>query len=410
MNLLPANPKLPKYVRVRKWIESKLQTSVYLPGDRLPGEAALAKTLGVSAVTIRQAFQALTREGLLYRSPYRGTFVSKSQGYAGGQSDLLTRSSPREILILVGRLSTSDDTERYRSWEILQAFEKHMSAKGFSSRVKYLFRGSTEPVLDMSDRALPKQARAAFLLGDQLTEDQQTSVVEELKTSDFFLVASDYIGRIPIHKVQESLFLGVELALDHFKALGYSRIGFLTYETHETWGNRLPWIEERLAAFHAGARRRQFAATNERVLKVPMRVVTPQDTSEEMQEGAGKELARQYIASQGWERCDALLALNDSVAFGFRTEMIASGHHEKLPYLVGFDNLPLAQAMGLTTVVSPTQELGNGAAKIILEFLREGPPSEIRTFQYSPHLLRRSINLIAKHSGPLPELCAAGTL
>jgi DNA-binding LacI/PurR family transcriptional regulator len=394
---LPPNPKLPKYVRVRKWIESKLESSAYLPGDRLPGEAALAKTLGVSAVTIRQAFQALAREGLLYRSPYRGTYVSKSQGFdnLGPKSgDSSTKSFSREILLLVGRLITSDDNERYRGWEILQAFERHMSRKGFSSRVKFISRSRSGPVLEKVDREMPEQGRAVFLLADTLTEEQQTTIVEELAANGFFVVASDYIGRIPIHRVQESLFMGVELALDQFNALGYSRIGFLTYETHETWGARLPWVEERLAVFRAGVRRRQFASADERIWSIPMRNLTSKDVAEVVQEEVGKELARLYISTQGWERCDALLALNDSVAFGFRAEMIELGQAEKLPYLIGFDNLPLSQSIGLTTVGSPTQEIGIGAAKIILEYFREGPPSEIKTFQYPPHLFRRNLNLV----------------
>ncbi len=44
-------------------------------GTRLPGEAALARTHGVSRVTVRRALDQLAAEGLVTRRPGSGTFV-----------------------------------------------------------------------------------------------------------------------------------------------------------------------------------------------------------------------------------------------------------------------------------------------------------------------------------------------
>jgi GntR family transcriptional regulator len=47
-------------------------------GSQLPGELDLARRIGVSVITVRQALADLTREGLVRRERARGTFVTWS--------------------------------------------------------------------------------------------------------------------------------------------------------------------------------------------------------------------------------------------------------------------------------------------------------------------------------------------
>ena len=49
----------------------------YVPGDVLPSETALCETFGVSRNTVRQAFENLTHEGVVYRIRGKGTYVAK---------------------------------------------------------------------------------------------------------------------------------------------------------------------------------------------------------------------------------------------------------------------------------------------------------------------------------------------
>lgn len=66
----------PLYLQVKDVLKTGIAQGRYRPGDRLPSERTLAGLFGVSRVTIRQAIQELIREGVLFASVGRGTFIA----------------------------------------------------------------------------------------------------------------------------------------------------------------------------------------------------------------------------------------------------------------------------------------------------------------------------------------------
>lgn len=56
-------------------LSKDLDTGVFAPGSRLPGERDLSAKIGVSRATLRAALSALEAEGRLHRSAQRGWFV-----------------------------------------------------------------------------------------------------------------------------------------------------------------------------------------------------------------------------------------------------------------------------------------------------------------------------------------------
>src|SRR5690242_586498 len=65
----------PLHAQIAARIRRDVREGVYCPGERLPAEIALARQLGVSRGTVRQALTTLLTEGLLETVPGRGTFV-----------------------------------------------------------------------------------------------------------------------------------------------------------------------------------------------------------------------------------------------------------------------------------------------------------------------------------------------
>ncbi|WP_331757519.1 GntR family transcriptional regulator (plasmid) [Streptomyces sp. NBC_01650] len=67
--------QLPKYRRIADDLKAAIEAGEYGPGDRLPGENALAAQYGVAALTARQALRTLKNQGLAESRKGAGVFV-----------------------------------------------------------------------------------------------------------------------------------------------------------------------------------------------------------------------------------------------------------------------------------------------------------------------------------------------
>lgn len=66
-----------RYTQIADQIRNQIASGEYALGDRIPTENELARQLGVSRPTVRQALDLLTREGRLVRIKGSGTFVAQ---------------------------------------------------------------------------------------------------------------------------------------------------------------------------------------------------------------------------------------------------------------------------------------------------------------------------------------------
>ena len=68
----------PLYVRAQEALAALLARGAYQVGDKLPAEPLLARQLGISRATLREALRAFEAEGRVKRVRGRGTFVLAS--------------------------------------------------------------------------------------------------------------------------------------------------------------------------------------------------------------------------------------------------------------------------------------------------------------------------------------------
>ena len=73
--MLAADSHTPKYAQIADALRRRIARGVWREESQLPTNDALAEEFGVSRVTIRQAVEILTREGLVEPRQGRGTFV-----------------------------------------------------------------------------------------------------------------------------------------------------------------------------------------------------------------------------------------------------------------------------------------------------------------------------------------------
>lgn len=77
--MLDGKSAVPLYVQLMDQIEDGIRQKVYLPGMKLQSENEMAKTYGVSNITVKNAISGLVEKGLVVRKQGKGTFVSKTK-------------------------------------------------------------------------------------------------------------------------------------------------------------------------------------------------------------------------------------------------------------------------------------------------------------------------------------------
>ncbi len=67
---------LPRYAQLADVLRSRIARGLWKPGDRLPPLPALQREFSLARVTVRQAVELLSRDGLVSAERGRGTFVT----------------------------------------------------------------------------------------------------------------------------------------------------------------------------------------------------------------------------------------------------------------------------------------------------------------------------------------------
>jgi GntR family transcriptional regulator len=70
------NPRVPRYHRIAESLRERIRGGELAPGALLPNQRQLAKSFGVTLMTLRQALELLERENLIARRHGLGTFVA----------------------------------------------------------------------------------------------------------------------------------------------------------------------------------------------------------------------------------------------------------------------------------------------------------------------------------------------
>jgi len=76
MARLSRDSLLPRYAQLADLLRGRIARGLWRPGDRLPALPDLQREFGVARVTVRQAVELLSRDGLVSAERGRGTFVT----------------------------------------------------------------------------------------------------------------------------------------------------------------------------------------------------------------------------------------------------------------------------------------------------------------------------------------------
>lgn len=202
--LLHRRGPIPLYTQVKEHLRARISGDEASDASRLPSERELAKELGVSRVTVRQALRELIEEGAVFTAPGRGTFaVSARLAPATGRLTSFTQEMIDRGIAPSSRVLAADELVDAHLAEILQVHEDTPLV-----RIRRLRLGDDEPVavetsvlpaelcpgiatLDLETRSLYETLRTIYRLRLHASELVVESRQAEWGTAGLLHIAPD---------------------------------------------------------------------------------------------------------------------------------------------------------------------------------------------------------------------------
>jgi len=79
LSVATPDDRTPAYLRVKQHVLAQIQNGTWQEGEAIPGEEALARTFGVSRMTVNRAIRELSDEQIVERVQGSGTYVAQQK-------------------------------------------------------------------------------------------------------------------------------------------------------------------------------------------------------------------------------------------------------------------------------------------------------------------------------------------
>lgn len=351
-----------KYEGVMSWIEQEIESGKFVQGDKLPSENELMDRFGVSRQTIRRAIEKLTEKGVLEARRGSGTYVSlNTRRYAGG-----------EIRIAV--MLTNVDTYIFPS--IIKGIEAILFGEGCTLQI-CVTNNSVE-----KERMLLKEMIRNHSIDGLIAETVKSGIpspnmglYEQVeKTGAAVLFVNSFYRMLNFPHVSLNDRKAGYLATRHLIECGHTEIAGI-FKSDDGQGHL------------------RYAGYTEALLENDIRVkdsrVIWMDSEDFKMVGDQSEQNNHIL--QRLKKCTACVCYNDEIAY----KLIEILRNQKISVpedlsIVGIDNSDLAKfcLVPLTSVKNPVEELGQTAARMIVDHIRK--KTEMLTIEFEPELVIRN--------------------
>ncbi|MCP4077945.1 MAG: substrate-binding domain-containing protein [Gammaproteobacteria bacterium] len=343
------NIPTPKYILVENHIKKAIKNKSIV--DKLPGERTLAKELGFSYMTIRKAIDNLVNDGVLFKIPTKGTFVTGRNKNG--------KKNTRTIGYFLDSSIISGISSPYYSL-IFNAIEKEAAKHNYS--VVY-FSDISENKLRKILKKLDGVIATCF--------PRIESIIQEMKQSVSVVVIDNSASDKSIPSVIIDNFNADVESVDYITSLGHDHIGYLTGLEDSDVG------KNRYAGYLNGLNKNNIDFDKAHVFRGNYSFY------------AGIQGAEYFLSLE--KPPSAVICANDSMALGAIKKFHQSGLNvPKDISIIGFDDIEVASQIvpALTTIAAPVDEIARRAF-YMLEQLIQGKELDNKHVALAAHLVIR---------------------
>jgi DNA-binding LacI/PurR family transcriptional regulator len=345
-----------KYRKIEEYLINLIRNNRLKPGDKLPTEFELMSKFNVSRETVRKAIRRLVVEGLVYRKPGVGTFVSEER-----KNKLIGICVQQITSYIFPYIVLGAEDEAFNNgYKLLLGNGFEDPSKERQILIDWKNSGIKGMIIDPVCSALQRSNRELI----------KRFVEEGLK---IVLINSDLeIDGTSVVVLDD--FYGGQKAAEVFYENGHKRVAVLYKSTH------LPSILRAQGFVHKG---KELGFE-----KIYERSFHPSEFT-----GIPIDHAHELLSLPPSERPTGVFCYNDVTALQFY--MVAKRYGLGVPddlSLIGFDDAPIGDfRWQLSTFSHPKEEMGRKAVEILLKMLN-GEISDIKHMIKPEFIMRKSVS------------------
>lgn len=338
---------MPRYADLLAQVRERILDGSLPAGARLPTELELARSHQMSRGTVRQALDALVREGLIDRTQGRGTYVRQPAAALTGDP------ANRRIGLVLPYIQDQ------LMLDIMVGVERAVKSRGYQVSFAYADERMDQQSGDIA-RLLADKAQGLIIF--PITDVTYDESVWRLKQDGVpFVLIDRYFPDLDCDYVCVDNAGGGYRATEHLLILGHTRIGFF-YVTHPEM--RTTSVRDRWLGYS-----KALASYNR-----------PYDPALVLCDPSASDLLDEWLLQP--DRPTAVFTVHDQEALHVLQAAKRCGLRipEDLA-LVGFDDLSYAPHLTppLTTVMQPRMDIGMRAGNLLINRIegQRGPSQQI---------------------------------
>lgn len=351
--------KTMKYEQVVEWVRKRIAAGELSAGDRLESENEISTLFHISRQTARHGLDVLVEEGLLLRVRGSGTYVGKGIG----QTEAENGGNRPELSKTVTIISTYLDG--YIFPKILQSMVRSLEQYGYGVRIMFT-NNRVETERRLLSRLLKEQSRDPLIVEPVMSglPNPNLEYYQRLKDRGIpILFFHSFYPELNIPHISMNDVQAGQIATEYLIERGHTKIAGI-FKSDDGQGQRR-YNGYLKALLLAG-------------LEIPEEHVCWVDTQDM------KNFSKVHRKlSERLQGCTACVCYNDEVAHELTRFVLDSGIRipEQLS-VASIDNSDLARlnAVPLTSVIHPMEELGAKAAESIIQLIQ--CPEEDVTFEF----------------------------